>query len=123
MKRTSALAWLVSLSLAAVGCGNDTASVPDASPPDAVPKATLKVMVGAGGLVQSTDGAIDCGTACTAAYPLNTVVTLGAMPTTNLIFSGWSGACTGTGSCTVTITADTQVTAAFTCPTSTVFCN
>jgi hypothetical protein len=117
------LACVLALSFATVACGNDSTSPPDASPPDAVPAAKLDVMVGAGGNVQSQDGAIDCGTACTHAYPLNTVVTLHAMPTTNLVFTGWSGACSGTADCTVTITANTTVTAAFACPPSTVFCD
>ena len=117
-------ALLLSLSLAAAACGTDSASPPDASPPDAVPKARLTVTIsGAGGGVKSSDGAIDCGAACTADYPLNTVVTLGEMPITNFVFQDWSGACSGTGACTVTITGDTRVTATFVCPPSTVFCN
>ena len=43
-----------------------------------------------------------------------TVVTLTAAPTAGNVFSGWAGACSGTAlNCTVTITADTSVTANF----------
>jgi hypothetical protein len=42
-----------------------------------------------------------------------TVVTLTARVTGNRVFAGWSGACTGTGTCTVTMNADKAVTATF----------
>jgi hypothetical protein len=32
------------------------------------------------------------------------------------VFAGWSGACTGTGTCTVTMNANTAVTATFNRP-------
>lgn len=57
---------------------------------------------------------IDCGTDCTESYPLGTVVTLSATPGPNSFFGGWSGGgCTGTGTCTVTMNADTTVIATF----------
>jgi vibriolysin len=42
-----------------------------------------------------------------------TVVTLTANPQAGSVFTGWEGACTGTGDCTVTIDGDRQVTATF----------
>jgi uncharacterized repeat protein (TIGR01451 family)/uncharacterized repeat protein (TIGR02543 family) len=47
-------------------------------------------------------------------YPYGTVVTVTATPATGYTFSSWSGACTGSGSCSVTMDADKAVTANFT---------
>jgi Divergent InlB B-repeat domain len=70
---------------------------------------------GAGtGTVTSSPTGIDCGTACAASYATGTQVTLTATPATGSSFTGWSGGgCTGTGTCVVTMTADTTVTAGF----------
>ena len=60
-----------------------------------------------------TGPGIDCGSDCTEAYASGTAVTLTASPATSSNFSGWSGACTGTGGCTVTMSAAKSVTASF----------
>ncbi len=49
-----------------------------------------------------------------AAINVGTVVTLTATPATGSTFTGWSGACTGTASCIVTMTQARSVTATFT---------
>ena len=41
-------------------------------------------------------------------------MTLSASPDTGSVFTGWSGACSGTGSCHLTMDADHDVTATFT---------
>jgi hypothetical protein len=67
-------------------------------------------------------GAIDCGSACTAAnLASGTTVTLTATPAAGSTFAGWSGACTGTGSCVVSMTADRTVTATFNASGGTVY--
>ncbi|MBK7976643.1 MAG: FG-GAP repeat protein [Deltaproteobacteria bacterium] len=71
---------------------------------------------GTGGVTSSPAG-IDCGATCVATYGFGTNVTLTATPTNGSIFAGWSGACTGTGGCTVPMTAARNVTATFTLPT------
>src|SRR5439155_19959475 len=55
----------------------------------------------------------DCGAACAASYTSGTVMTLTATPASDSLFTGWSGGCSGTGACTVTLSADTVVTATF----------
>jgi uncharacterized repeat protein (TIGR02543 family) len=56
---------------------------------------------------------INCGADCTGTYNTNSVVALTATPATGNVFSGWSGACTGTGACNVTMNAAKTVTATF----------
>jgi hypothetical protein len=69
---------------------------------------------GAGsGTVTSADGGINCGSTCNASYSSGTSVTLIAAPTSGSTFTGWKGACTGTGTCTVTMNAAMSVTATF----------
>jgi Divergent InlB B-repeat domain len=66
------------------------------------------------GTVTSSPAGINCGTVCSASYASGTVVTLTATPSAGSTFSGWSGACTGKGSCSVTMTAAKSVKASFT---------
>lgn len=57
---------------------------------------------------------INCGSDCKQAYSSGSSVTLTASPSGGSVFSGWSGGgCSGTGNCTVTMSADTTVTASF----------
>jgi prepilin-type N-terminal cleavage/methylation domain-containing protein len=57
---------------------------------------------------------INCGTTCEWAYANGSDVTLSASASSGSTFTGWSGACTGSGSCNLTMTADRAVTATFT---------
>jgi len=66
------------------------------------------------GSVTSSPSGINCGAVCSASYDSGAVVTLTATPDGTSTFTGWSGACTGTGSCTVTMSAAQSVTATFT---------
>jgi phospholipase C len=66
------------------------------------------------GTVTSTPAGINCPTTCSAAFPDNTQVTLTETAGTNFYFGGWSGACSGATSCSVTVTAAENVTATFT---------
>ena len=56
---------------------------------------------------------IDCGSTCSAALDTGTPVSLTATPDAGMVFSGWSGACTGTGACSFTLTANVTATATF----------
>ena len=75
--------------------------------------AITKAGTGAG-TVTSTPAGISCGATCSANFTINTAVTLAAAASTGSTFTGWSGACTGTGSCVVTMNAAKSVTANFT---------
>jgi len=60
-----------------------------------------------------SDPDIDCGDTCVKEYESETTVTLVAEPESGSSFAGWSGACSGTGECTVTVSDVTSVTANF----------
>ena len=75
---------------------------------------TLTVSTTGNGTVTSTDGFISCPGTCSHSYLSNTQVTLNANPAAGWTLSAWSGACSGTGSCVVTMTQDLSVGATFT---------
>jgi len=66
------------------------------------------------GTVTSTPAGISCGATCTTSFAVSASVTLVASPATGSTFAGWSGACTGTATCTVAMSAARSVTATFT---------
>lgn len=72
------------------------------------------------GTVTSTPAGITCGTDCAQSYARSTVVTLTATPATGSTFTGWGGACSGTGACRVTMTVARTVTTTFARPVLTV---
>ncbi len=65
------------------------------------------------GTVTSTPAGISCGTTCSSSFPPNTQVTLTETPSANSLFSGWIGACSGTGACTIMLNGADTVTASF----------
>ena len=68
---------------------------------------------GGNGTILFNGGPISCNATCTASFPTSTLVTLTAIPAPGYRFLGWSGACTGTGPCVVTIESALNVTALF----------
>lgn len=66
------------------------------------------------GIVSSTPSGILCGGDCSETYTAGTSVSLVASAATGSVFSGWSGACSGTGACTVSMALPRSVTATFT---------
>ncbi len=75
---------------------------------------TVTLSGSGGGGVSDGTGDIACPTDCSHAYPVATQVTLTATPASGSTFTGWTGGCSGTGTCQVTMSADTAVTATFT---------
>src|SRR5215831_18963219 len=65
------------------------------------------------GTVTSNPAGIDCGSSCSSTFVSGTTVTLAASPASGSTFSGWGGACSGTGACSVAMNAGQSVTATF----------
>ena len=81
--------------------------------PTALQPLTVTLAGAGSGTVTSTPAGIDCGTDCTESYAWERSVELRATPATGSLFGGWSGACTGTGTCTVAVQDVRAVTATF----------
>ena len=74
---------------------------------------TLSVTVEGEGSVSSSPNGIDCGADCSESFVQDQQVELAATNAENYLFSDWSGACTGNGSCVVNMTQTQSVTATF----------
>ncbi len=79
-----------------------------------LPEALSLTKTGAGsGTVTSNPAGIRCTSSCSRDFDYGTAVELTATPAAGSIFEGWSGACSGTGHCDVTMNQAVFVTAAF----------
>jgi len=67
---------------------------------------------GSGG-VSSVPAGISCPDSCSASFDYGTPLTLTAAPSPGYSFSGWSGVCSGKGTCSFTVTQNAWVTAGF----------
>ena len=74
---------------------------------------SVAVAVTGSGSVASSPAGIACPAECVASFPGGTTLELAATAGADWAFAGWRGACTGTQDCTLTPSADVQVTAAF----------
>jgi len=75
---------------------------------------TVLLQGGGSGSVTSTPVGIKCPSAtCTTDWPAGTQVTLNPTAAAGSSFAGWSGDCSGTGACTVTMDSAKNVTGAF----------
>jgi phospholipase C len=106
--------WLVALpAIFMLGC----AGVPSAPPPPPQLSVTVTVQGPGTGTVTSSPAGINCSsgstTGCSASFAQNSDVVLTGTPSQNNTFSGWSGACSGTSTCSITLTAADTVTATF----------
>jgi hypothetical protein len=72
------------------------------------------------GTVTSNPAGINCqfpqGGACQAYFAKGTSVQLTSNPGSGSVFDGWTGGCSGTGSCTVTMNSDQNIGGSFTGP-------
>ncbi len=66
------------------------------------------------GTVTSSPAGINCGSNCTQDYDHGTAVTLTPAADTTSVFDHWTGDCTGSGACSVTMNGVRAVTAVFT---------
>src|ERR1700722_18633195 len=74
---------------------------------------TVKLAGTSTGTVTSSPAGISCAPTCTASFAAGTVVKLTAKAGSGAFFAGWSGACTGSSTCTLTMNASETVTATF----------
>ena len=95
------------ISFLLTGCGNDTNVVGGQSS-----LSITKTGTGSGTVMSSPTG-ISCGTDCSESYASGTGVTLTAIADTGSTFSGWSGDCSGTGTCVLVINTNKAATAIF----------
>jgi hypothetical protein len=90
---------------------------------NALPDYTVTVAGAGTGSGAVTGGGINCSLnagaatgACSTSVDSGTAITLTAAPGATQTFNGWTGACTGTGTCQLTMTAARSVTADFSHP-------
>jgi len=84
----------------------------DTTAPGTFPLAVRKAGSGSGTVTSAPTG-IACGSACSASYANGTPVTLTAAAASGATFAGWSGACSGSGACSITMGGAQSVTATF----------
>lgn len=72
-----------------------------------------KAGTGSGSISSAPTGINNCVTSCSATFGYGTNITLTATSLNGSTFGGWSGACTGVGTCTVQMTEARNVTATF----------
>jgi len=87
---------------------------------DAPPVISVQLSVQASGngagTISSSPAGINCGPTCSASFRSGTRVTLTATPAAGSTFVGWSGACSGTASCVMTLNGNTSASATFSVP-------
>lgn len=121
-------AWLLALmtAVAVSGCGGGGGGS-DAAGDDAALEAerlrgsssySLSVALTGTGKVSSAPSGVNCTATCTSALSRNATYTLTATPGAGYTFTGWGGACTGTSTCSVTMSSAKSVTAVFTSSTA-----
>lgn len=78
------------------------------------PTYSVTVTKTTGGTVTSSDGGINCGTSCSSGYVKDSIVTLTPTPLSSYWkFQNWTGDCTGSGQCVLTITSAKNAHAIF----------
>lgn len=112
---------LVGAVLVAVGCGggssrplgNGSNSGGGSSDGGGTTSVTLNIAIAGKGSVTLASLSMNCSANCAQAVASGSAVHLDATPASGMFFSGWSGACTGTGGCDLTLTQDAAVNATF----------
>lgn len=102
---------------------DDSGNVLDRTHHDSLPRISVESSGSGSGTVtgrpvcdgcpQPLEQVIDCGSDCWAEFEKGAQVSLEAVPNEGSVFAGWSGACSGRGTCTVDIDGDKSVVANF----------
>jgi Divergent InlB B-repeat domain len=88
--------------------------LPAASPAASMLQGSISVAVVGSGRVVSSPSGVDCGSMCTATFPLGSAVRLSGAPASGFYLAGWSGDCVGGAqSCEATADEDAHVEAQF----------
>jgi hypothetical protein len=75
---------------------------------------TLSISLFGGGSVAGNPAATSCRVSiCSTSLPGGTTITLTPLPATGYVFSSWSGACSGSGTCSLTLASNVAVAATF----------
>jgi endoglucanase len=92
----------------------EEADAGSAAPANAKPTLTVTLSGSGTGSITSTPTGLTCnGTTCTGTFTKGAAVTLVPTPAAGAVFGGWTGACTGSGSCAPVVNANVAVTAEF----------
>jgi hypothetical protein len=82
-----------------------------------IPMFTLSAGINGSGSVRIDPGGTLCSANCSKSFATGTAIILTATADSGSSFSGWSGGgCSGTGTCSVTLTSDQTITATFLTP-------
>src|SRR3954469_24625484 len=99
----------------AAGCGSSSSQSPangdGGTAGTGRTQVNLRISTAGNGLVRGAGG--DCRGSCAAQYTAGTQIHLVAIADTGSSFSGWAGACSGTGGCDLTLDFDRNVSATF----------
>jgi Divergent InlB B-repeat domain/Right handed beta helix region len=82
-------------------------------PGSSMPRWTVSAQTAGAGIGIVTSSGVACPGDCSETYDQGQRVTLTATPSNGSTFAGWSGACSGTGACELTMDSDKSVTASF----------
>lgn len=94
-------------------CGGSSNSGSGNGGPPAAAQHRLTIHIAGPGQVTATSPAFTCTSDCQQTLDASATVQLTATPAAGATFSGFSGACSGTGACSVSMASDMDVTATF----------
>jgi hypothetical protein len=98
----------------AVACGGpERSGNPNSDNAGRSPNVTLTITVSGQGSVTVPAQSIVCDATCAQRLAAGTAIELVATPAAGMQFTGWRGACTGTGSCLIVLGSDVSVAAQF----------
>ncbi|HEY4884402.1 MAG TPA: hypothetical protein VII08_12285 [Myxococcales bacterium] len=109
----SRLGGALGLALAVACGGQERSGNPNSDNTGGSPNVTLTITVSGQGSVTAPAQSIVCDATCAQRLAAGTAVQLVATPAAGMQFTGWSGACTGTGSCLIVLGSNVSVAAQF----------